>query len=277
MNREKLKVIKQHEGFTYHSIEDNKFRTTYPVSIIRGKIGAAKTNSKLEELFSPLSIKEAINILQNAHRGHFLNLEVVEVRPCDKDLKFSKEFAGTVTSSYHKESKYQFPWVRNAFDPERVEFGCTCERIVKERELKSVWEPIILEEWGLEKRNEKIYNWPTCHHICLLDSRLKDIANLKVLGIDDKIEYPKPYVLAYLRGLEIAPEFPDYVFNSAFTHWSSIFNGMKKEVNGMRNLRGLSKLKMYDDYKVKNYIAGEFVLSGLEPKKLDDVIKAVSY
>jgi hypothetical protein len=274
MNRDRLKVIKQLEGFTYHSIEDNKFRTTYPVSIIKGKIGSAKTNSKLEELFSPFSVEEATTILQNAHRGHFLNLEVVDVRPCDKDLRFSKEFAGTVTSSYHKESKYQFPWVRNAFDPERVEFGCTCEKIVKERELKSIWEPIILEEWGLEKRNEKFYNWPTCHHICSLDSRLKDIADLKVLGIDDKLDYPKPYVLAYLRGLEIAPEFPDYVFNYAFTYHSSIFDGMKKEVDEMRSLRGLGKLTMYDDFKVKNYIESEF---GLNPKKVDEVVKAVSY
>ena len=276
MQRRQLGEILQLTGISYYSFEDKKFRTFYPTDIIKGALINAKTNSTLGDFVYPLSVEDTKKILDYAHRRHILNSEVVSVNPCDKDLHFSKEFGGTVRSMSHYETAWHFPWIRHAFDSERVESGCTCEKKVKNRDIRSVWSPIILEEWDIEKTDEKIYNWPSCPHLESLNFRLRDIGNVKVFGIDDKLDFMKPYVLSYLHTLEIAPEFPDYVRDGALTYFSSMFDGMKKQIDEMRSIHGLDEIKMYDDTKVKNYIVGELT-SGFSPTKIDEVIKAVSY
>ena len=276
MHKRQLGEILQLVGFQYYGFEDKKFRTFYPTDIIKGALINAKTNSTLENLVFPLSVKDVKETLNNAHKGDILNSEVVRVEPCDKNIHYSKEFGGTVKSMSHYETAYHFPNVINAFNPEKVESGCTCEKRVKNRDLRSVWSPIILEEWNLEKGNEKFYNCPSCPHTCALDFRLRDIGNVKIFGIDDKLNFMRPYILSYLYSLKIAPDFPEYVLDDAFTHFSSMFDGMKKQINEMRSIRGLNKLTMYDDYRVKNYIVGEFT-PHFSSTKIDEVIKAVSY
>jgi len=273
MNKKKLREMKQLASFTYFSSKDEKFRTHNPLDSIRGEICVANTYSRLEELLYPFSFEEAKTILRDAHREHDLNLKIFEVSPPANYWQSSKRFGGIVTSSTHMETKYRFPHIRNAFDPQRVEFFCTCEESIR-RDMNVIDEPIILEEWNL-KRDKEYYIWSTCRHVSSLDSRIKQ-ANLNVLGFDDNFDYKK-HVLSYLDALRINPKIPDYALNIAFTHFSSIFDSMKKDVNEMRKEIGLKDLRMYDDPKVKNYIVGEFLEAGFNPTKLDEVIKAVSY
>ena len=188
-----------------------------------------------------------------------------------------------------KEHSYHIVGILDAGNPEKIDLRCTCEKKTKNRDLQGVWHEDILEEWKLipPTPKDKYRFIATCPHVAGIDLNLRETFRLRIFGFRDGLdsldlqdEYPlfplKPYLFIWADTLSIAPEFPDYVFDYAFTYHSSMFKRLTREVNEkIRRTHGLRDLSIYSDHRMKNYIMSRFVEEGISGKKLDEIIELV--
>jgi hypothetical protein len=270
MKRKLLGEIDQLVGFSYYSFKNQKFRRLHPTDIIKGAIIAWNSDGTLEDLISPYSLDELENALEKSGRKQVLNSKVMEVMPCE-NIRFSKEYGGVVGSMSFKDVPIHSVEIRGAHDFEKFELTCDCSKHKKRRFPSGVWFPAILKDWNLE---EKHYSETTCPHICAIDFSLRKIAGVKPLGLNDRLEFMKPYVLSFIDVVSRFPDLKDYTLDFAYTYYSSMFDNAKKQVNEMRRRNGLGEQRMYSNPYLRRYIRNRM---GISERTMEKIIEIVGY
>jgi len=275
MKRDELPEIYPLSGLLYYTPTEN-FIGLYPSDFFKGYfIDANSKESGLEELIYPYSLKKLEHILKISKRDHVLNSKIFEIMPCKKDSSISKEFVATVGSMSCRNVTMHTSVIRHYSDPLRVEFRCDCRKKTRNRDVMGIWSQFILTEWKPVLSENKHYLEATCPHTVGESLRIRDEYKVNMLGFDDGLGYIKPYLLVYLDVLALAPKFRDYVFDIAFTWYSSMFDVVKKRVNEMRKDMGLGNLILYDMDSVREYIKYRLLKGGYNEKKLNEVINLV--
>lgn len=274
MKKEELSRMFQLSGFVYYAPGTRNFPILYPTDLIFGAI--INENSKehgVEDLIHPYSMDKLLSVLKSYGRDRVLNSKVFEVKPCVTKALVCDEFVATV-GSMSVDGKIHDPVIKHVSDPQSIEFRCSCRKKLRNRDVKGVWEPLILNEWKpVLSEGKHYYLEAICPHVSSLKFNASENFGVKVLGFNDGLDFMKPYVLAYIDILKCAPKFRNYAIDIVLTYHSSMFNKVKKNVNKMRESMGLGSLVMYDLRSVSAYIEYELVKGGYERGKLNEVIE----
>jgi len=284
MKREFLAELYQLNSISYLSPIDHYFRVFRGTDFLKGAIIKANTTSSgLRDLVSPHSVEEVKNTFKKAGRSDIFNGKFLEMKPCGKTSYFSKEFVGVLKSmSSGGETTRQKIGVIHATDPLRVNHICKCDKIFDNWFVRTFWHRTILDEWKIPEYHVKYHQISTCPHKCAADFYIRDNFNLRIFGIRDGFDleerddgrvkitpFMKPYILAYKEGLDYAPSFPDYIFDTILTHHTGFFDGIKKYIDSMRKRQGMQSLDLHG---IGNYLVEKFVNSGYSEDKINELI-----
>ena len=278
MRKDSLPEVYQLVGFAYFSpaSESQKFRIHYPTDEIKGAIINAKSSRKLGKLVGPYYDTDQLRrILTKAERKSVLNSRVLEVKPSEK----SRVYVGSVKPMRSREDPHTVNII-NAHDFEKVEFTCDCDKQTRYRNIRSIWDRRILDEWGLETSH---HSFNTCTHIGAVDANIRNNTGSSALGLkdfdnpSDGLEFPdslKPYVLSYIEVTKKFPRLPDYVIDFAFTRRSLMFDSAKKQVDELREKYGLKEYTLYSDRALEKEIINKM---GVNEGVMKEVFDMVNY
>jgi len=279
MRKDSLPEVYQLVGFAYFNpgSASRKFRIHYPTDEIKGALINAKSNRKLGKLVEPYyDTSQLRRILTEAERKSVLNSKVLEVKPSEK----SRVYVGSVKPMRSRTDPHTVNIV-DAHDFEKVEFTCDCDKQTRFRNLRSIWDSRLLDEWELPSPHR---SFNTCTHIGAVDSNIRNRTGSSALGLKDLdnpklggLEFPdslKPYVIAYIDVTKKFPKLPDYVIDLAFTRRSSIFDSAKKQVDKLRERYGLKEYTIYSDRALEKEIIDKI---GVQEGIMKEVFDIVNY
>lgn len=284
MEKDLLAEVYQLDSLSYLSPVDNYFRVFRPTDILKGAI--INDNSRpggLNNLVYPYSVEEVKRTFENAGRLDVFNGKILEIKPCGETTHSSKEFVGIVTSmSCGGETTRQKIRIIHAGDPLRFNHACKCDKRFDSWDVRSFHHRAILDQWKIPEVHPKYYQISTCPHVCGGDFYIRDNFNVRVFDIRDGFDleeseggvrkiktFMKPYILAYKEALDIAPAFPDYIFDTILTHYSGFFNDIRKYIDSMRKRQGMDPLDLHG---IGTYLVESFVHDGYSEDKINELI-----
>ena len=268
MRRKFIGEVDQLIGFSCYSFRNQKFKRFHSTDIFKGAIISSNTGGDLEDLIKPYSFNELENALKKSGRGQVLNSKVIEIMPCE-NMRSSKEYGSVVGSMSFRDVPIHSVNIRGAHDLEKVEFYCDCNKETKRRFPSGVWFPTILKEWNLK---EKHYADTTCPHLCATDFYLRKIAGVNPLGLNDRLEFIKPYLVSFIEVINQFPYLSDCSVDFLYNYYSSMFDDSKKQVNEMRKRNGLNELEMYSNPYLKEHIRNRINISERTMKKAVEIM-----
>jgi hypothetical protein len=279
MKKDSLPEVYQLVGFAYFSpgSESQKFRIHYPTDEIKGALINAKSSRKLGKLVEPYyNTNQLRRVLTKAERKSVLNSRVLDVKPNEK----SRVYIGSIKPMRSRADPHTVNII-NAHDLEKVEFTCDCDKQTRYRNIRSIWDRRLLDEWELPTSH---HSFNTCTHIGAVDANIRNRTGSSALGLKDLdnpkldgLEFPdslKPYVISYLDVTKKFPNLPDYVIDFAFTRRSSMFDSAKKQVDRLRERYGLKEYTLYSDRALEKEIIDKV---GVQEGIMKEVFDIVNY
>jgi len=285
MKQCEIKELEQLTGLAYKCSFDERFTVFHPTEIFTGAIIANNNSqSRLERLINPFSTQELKNTLKKAGRLQILDSKgVLSLKPCDDKASFSREYDSVVESmSKGGETVRHSVGIINVRDPMRFNSSCTCGKS-KKRFIKSIWSPIVRNEWKIPLNGIKYYQTEICPHVWATIFATEEKYFVRVLGESMGFDvhewgqhntWIKPYLLSYIEILKKAPKLPNLAIDYVFTYYSNMFDLSKAYLNQGRRQNGLNPIRMYDDPVVKYDILQKFI--GSHPRNtLEECIRTV--
>lgn len=296
MRREEFPELRQFFGFLYMDPKnywDKDFRELKPVSEIHGymiEALSASTFPLFVDLIEPFTPNEVVSIMKNAKKYGVLKYSVekkMTISPEPTGMRYTNEVSGNVPSRSGRDI-YQEVAIRKAFNEFTFQTVCSDSHFIENDWVCGIWSPVILSEWELPLDIGKYQKQPVCAHVRALDRRVYREYGSKPLG-ESSVDDIRPYLVAYLHGLEKYPNAQAYLFDVALTYFSPMFDNLKKRVNMKRRRAGLRDLQMYDGeiydgVSVKQYVAWRLdrtLKSGRRrkglPEGINDLIEVLDF